>query len=225
MSIVRRMRDITAATINEHLERCEDPVQLIDRYLAEQSEQIRQTGQLLQQCKTHTERLKFQYVTASQLRDKREEQALTAMKAGEENLARLALQEKILQEEKAEQYRELYDQGTRQVDELEAEWAQLKADYQEVYQKRQYYSARLESIRLQRRMNERMRGFGYPPGDRLFHRLEERVGDMELEIGSLREVRRLGSHALRQAGDHVREALDQELERLRNKLNREGRTN
>ena len=50
MSLFRRMRDITVATLNEHLERSEDPVRLIDQYLAAQREQLQQSERLYQQC-------------------------------------------------------------------------------------------------------------------------------------------------------------------------------
>ena len=44
---------------------------------------------------------------AESMRYKREEQALLALKAGEEHLAKLALQEKLIYEEKIEQYQGL----------------------------------------------------------------------------------------------------------------------
>ncbi len=39
MGIAKRVRDITVATLNDKLERAEDPVKVIDQYLAEQKEQ------------------------------------------------------------------------------------------------------------------------------------------------------------------------------------------
>lgn len=222
MSLMRRMRDISAATWNERLERSEDPVRLIDGYLLQQAETIRETDRLLQECATHTESQKRQYVAAEEGRQKREQQALLALKAGEEELARLALQEKLLYEEKSVQYQSLYEQGQKTILELETRLNELRADYQEVYSKREYYLARLESVRLQQRMNRHMNGTGNHCGESLFRRMEERVSDMEIEAKALQDLRRMGQEALVKAGSTLQHVLDRELQNLKDKLAREG---
>ena len=99
MSIWNRMRDITVATLNEKLEQSEDPVRLIDSYLDTVREQIRESERLHTQCVSHINSVKQKYVAAKTMRDKREEQALLALKAGEDDIARLALQDKLTHEE------------------------------------------------------------------------------------------------------------------------------
>lgn len=222
MSLLRRMRDMTAATFNEKLERSEDPVRMIDQYLAAQREQIQQAEKLHQQCVQHAQSLRAQYVGAEQWRDKREQQAMLALKAGEEQTARLALQDKMIHEQKCEQYRELYEQSKLALVELEDQIYALKADYTEIAAKRSYYQARLESVRLQRRMNEHMNEMGRSSTPRMFNRLEERVSDLEFETSSLRDVRRLSKEVLYQAGSAVQQVLEQELNHLRKKLAMEG---
>lgn len=222
MSMIKRMRDITLANFNDWLERSEDPVRLIDSYLLEKADHIRETEELSAQCLRHAAHLKQQFLGAEQQKDKRESQALLAVKAGEDHLARLALQEKLLHEEKSKQYKELYEQAQATADELGLQLTQLKADYQEVYGKREYYLARLESLRLRQRMNAHRSGMGGRVGESLFRRMEERVTDMELEARALDDVRRMGQEVLMHAGTELKEALDGELERLRRKLQQEG---
>jgi phage shock protein A len=224
MSILKRVRDMTVATLNEKLERSEDPVRLIDQYLASQREQIQQSERLHQQCMQHAQSLRNQYLGAEAWKEKREQQALLALKAGEEETARLALQDKMMQEQKSDQYRELYEQSKLALIELEDQLQALKADYVEVAAKRNYYQARLESVRLQRRMNERMNDIGRNSTPRMFNRLEERVSDLELETRSLRDVRRMSKEVLYQAGSAVSHVLEQELSNLRKKLEMEGGT-
>ncbi|MCD1258712.1 PspA/IM30 family protein [Paenibacillus athensensis] len=218
MSLIKRMRDITVATLNEHLERSEDPVRLIDQYLAAQREQLVQSERLHQQCVTHAASLRQQFLSALETKEKREQQALLALKAGEEQMARIVLQEKLQAEEKSEQYRELYEQAKQSILELDEELQQLKADYKEVADKRSYYLARMESARLQQRLHARLGGFGPDVAPRAFGRLEERVSDMELHAKSLRDVRRMSRDGY-YAGNP---AVDAELEALRNRLNQEG---
>lgn len=224
MSIMKRVRDITVANLNGKLEKAEDPVKLIDSYLLSQREQIMQSEQLYKQCLAHSESMRRQYLTAEELIEKREQQARIAIRAGEEDIARLALQEKMLNEEKALQYKELYDKSKLALVELEEQLQQLRADYDEVVSKRQYYAARMESVRLQQRMNERL-GSGLNRGpENAFRRLEDRVNDWEMETKALSDLRKMTQDTLYRAGTAVKETLELELEKLKQKLEKEGWT-
>ncbi|WP_028548878.1 PspA/IM30 family protein [Paenibacillus sp. UNC451MF] len=225
MSLGKRFRDITVATFNEMLEQSEDPVRLIDKYLNSQAEQIRESEKLLQQCLSHAASLRQQYMNAAQLKERREQQAVIALKAGEEEVARIALQEKLQQEERSTQYKALYEQSKLGIVELEEQVQQLKSDFEEVAAKRSYYIARLESVRLQQRMNERLRGMGGGFGaaqPRMFDRLEDRVSDMEMTARTLREVRSQSRDAFMAAGTAASQVLESELAKLKSKLQQEG---
>lgn len=222
MSIMKRVRDISVATLNEMLEQAEDPVKLIDRYLYSQKEQIDESERLYMQCLNHAQGLRQHLTAAEQMRDKREQQALIALKAGEEAVAKLALQEKMLHEEKAEQYSSLYEDSKNAILELQDQLNQLKADYQEVAAKRSYYQARLETLRLQQQLNARMAGRQTGDTPRMFARLEDKVSDMEMEAKTLREIRQAGREFLYTAGAAVQSALDVEMEKLKSKLEKEG---
>ncbi len=222
MSIMRRVRDISVATLNDRLEKAEDPVRLIDQYLMEQGEQIRQSDKLYQQSLGHASGLKVQYTQAEELKNKREEQALMALKAGEDHLAKLALQEKLLHEEKYAQYKQLYEQTMESIADLSKQLDEMKADYQEVYSKRQYYVARMQSVRLQQQMNARMSFNSSQNGERIFQRLEDRIAGLEVEAKSLADVRRQGKEMLYEAGYGVKQILEDELAKLKQKLDQEG---
>jgi phage shock protein A len=226
MSLIRRVRDITAATLNERLEKAEDPVRLIDQFLWSTREEIIQAEKLFQQYSGHGNSLKLQWLQAEQQKDKREQQALTALKAGEEHIARIALLEKSSHEQRAVQYKELYEQSKQNITELEDLLQDLRSEYQAVYDKREYYAARMESLRLQQRMNQRYGAFGggHPGGqpEGMFRRLEDRISDMEHEARSLRDVRRAGQEFPYQGGSTIQSAIEQELELLKRKLGKEG---
>lgn len=216
------MRDITVATLNERLEKAEDPVRLIDQFLWSTREEILQAEKLYQQYSAHAGQLKVQWLQAEQQQDKREQQAITALKAGEEPIARIALQEKQSHEQRAVQYKELYERGRQNVTELEELLRELRSEYQSVYDKREFYAARMESLRLQQRMNERygaQGAAGHP--DNMFRRLDDRISGMEHEARSLRDLRRAGQEFLTQAGNTVQSIVEQELQQLKRKLERE----
>lgn len=218
MSVFRRMRDITVANLNEHLEQSQDPVKLIDQFLVSTRQDIGEAEKLRHQYASHTRQMKQQADQAAGMVHKREEQASMALKAGEEHLAKLALQEKILHEEKMEQYNELYAQSNAALQELDEQIDQLKVEYQNVYSKRQYYYARMQTIQLQQRMNQR----GHNNGQnvpRMFNRLDDQVSDLEYEAQSLRDLRRMSQDGAGTSGTMSSSTLDKELERLKQKLN------
>ena len=218
-NIMRRVRDITVATLNEHLEKSEDPVRLIDQFLMRTQQEISEAERLYQQYVMHANQMKQQLNQAIELRDRREQQALVALKANEEYAAKLALQEKLMHEEKAKNYGELYDKSKQAILELEEQLHTLKSEFQTVYDKRQMYIARMQTLRLQQRMNERAGFYGGQQVDNMFRRLDDRVTDMEWESQSLRDVRRMNEGNYRSSYEKDSQ-LQQEMERLKQKLNR-----
>jgi Phage shock protein A (IM30), suppresses sigma54-dependent transcription len=217
-SLIKRVRDITVATLNERLERAEDPVRLIDQFLWATREEIIQAERLYQQYTAHANSLRAQWLQAEQQAEKREQQAITALKAGEEHLARLALTEKQHHAQRAQQYKELYETSQANVTELEELLRELRSEYQAVYDKREYYQARMESLRLQQRMNERFGPLGGHP-ETMFRRLDDKITDMELEARSLRELRRSGQSCI-PTGSPAQ--VEEELRQLKRKLEKEG---
>lgn len=223
MGILRRIRDISVATLNDRLEKAEDPVKLIDQFLWSTRDDIIQAERLQQQYITHTNQLKAQWLQAEQQIEQKEKQAMIALKAGEENIARSLLSEKTMIVETANNYRKLYEQSNDSLIELEAQLRELRSEYQIVYDKRAYYVARMESIRLQQRLNERMSfNGGQQPGE-VMRRMESRIQDMELETQSLRQVRQgNGLYGDSLQTDRRSAEVDIELQQLKDKLNKEG---
>lgn len=217
MSVMKRVRDISVATLNDKLEKSQDPVRLIDEFLYNQRQHIQETEKLVQQCAQHAASMRQQAYSAEQTAGKRAEQATLALKADEEHVARIALQDKITNEEKAAQFRQLYEQAQQSLLELEEQLNQLRSDYHEVLGKRQYFAARLESVRLRQRMNERMSAGGGLNGS-VFERLEEKISDLEWESRSLHDLRQAGREALYRAGSQTQAVLERELARLKQKL-------
>lgn len=223
MGIFRRIRDISVATLNDRLEKAEDPVKLIDQFLWSTRDDIIQAERLQQQYLMHTNQLKAQWLQAEQNIDQKEKQAMIALKAGEENIARSLLTEKTMFVETANNYRELYEQSNNSLLELEAQLKELRTEYQMVYDKRAYYVARMESIRLQQRLNQRMSfNNGQQPGE-VMRKMETRIQDMEYETQSLRQVRQSNGVYGDSLQTNRRSAeVDLELQQLKEKLNKEG---
>ncbi len=217
MSVMKRVRDMTVATLNDRLEKAEDPVRVIDQFLWSTHQEIVQSEQLQRQYTAHTDNLYRQWKDAEQWMRKREEQALTALKAGEEHAAKLALQDKMAHEERAERYRQLYEQSRQELNDLEQLLQELRSEYRVVYDRRQFYVARMESLRLQQKLNARF-GPGAEDPSSMFRKLDDRMMDIELETKSLRDLRRMGQESALRFGTVLQETIERELEHLKQKL-------
>jgi len=217
MSIARRVRDLTVATLNDRLEQGGDPLRVIDSFLREMADAIRETEQLHRQCASHAASVRAQYVQAEAMARKREGQAMLAVKAGEDGVARAALAEKALEEEKRDGYLELYEQSRRSVEDLELRLEELKREYQEVYHKRQYYLARIETLRLQQKMHDRTLSYATQGGN-WFQRLESSIVDMEIEARSLMDVRGGLVDRAAQRLSFESDRIDEALAQLKRKL-------
>ncbi|MBJ6360197.1 PspA/IM30 family protein [Paenibacillus sp. GCM10012307] len=221
MSILRRVRDITVASLNERLDKAEDPVKLIDRFLASTKEELVKAEQLFRECSTHSIQLKRQWLQAEQQKEQRERQAVTALQSGEEELARAALLDKTTHDERASQYKELYEQSKGTLIELEDRLAELKGEYDEAVSKRSYYTARMESLRLQQRLTQRSSSLHGASPDNMFRQLEERLSDQELEAQSLRKLRQQEVSPGIRLSPEKQPQVDLELAQLKKKLNLE----
>ncbi|OUM84331.1 MAG: hypothetical protein BAA01_04650 [Bacillus thermozeamaize] len=222
MGVFRRMRDIGVATFHEMLEQTEDPIRLMDRYLAELREQIHKLERLYRQCQVHVQFLKRQLVYSEEMKQKREHQAYLAMKAGEEEMARLAIQEKVHYEEKSRDYRVLCEESEKSLLEMENQLLELRMEYQELLEHRGYFQARLETVRLQQQMNQWTGKMGLRPDRQMFRRIEERISDLELESKAWREVRQMTRSAPVAASSTALQAVEEEVNRLRQRLSQEG---
>ncbi|EPY08402.1 phage-shock protein [Paenibacillus sp. E194] len=216
--ILKRVRDITMATLNERLDKVEDPVRLIDQFLMRTRHDINEADRLYQQYVMHANQMRNQMNQAQELCSRREQQAMLALKAGEEFAAKIALQEKLMHEDKVQQYSELYEKSKDAILELEEQLNMLKSEYQAVYDKRQYYIARMQTVRLQQQMNERFGQYGVGQVDSMFRRLEDRVSGMEWETQGIQDVRRMSGQTMGNINPERDMALKREMERLKQKL-------
>lgn len=224
MGLVKRIRDITLATLNDKLEKAEDPVRLIDQFLWTTRDEIIQVEKLHQQYSMHVHQLRTQWLSAEEQIEKKENQALIALKAGEEQIARNILTEKTMLSESAASYRELYNQAAQSLQEVEEQLNILRQEYQTVYDKRQFYVAKMETIRLQRRMNERLGFQSQESSNEMMRKMENRLSDMELENQALRQVRSGNSNYHNQSSFTQQKSweVEQQLQQLKDKLNKEG---
>lgn len=182
MNVFDRIAQITKASWNEMMEQNEDPIQAVNRYLHQQQRNLDELETLYREQIKHQAFVRKQFLDADEMVRKREEQAELAVKAGEDEIARMALQDRLVHEEKRKQYGELFEQTKGPVKELEERIQELSAEIREVKDKRQYYEARMQSLQLQKKMKQHQSSFS--SGQHWFNRLEDSLQELEAEVSA-----------------------------------------
>mgnify|MGYP001943256418 CR=1 FL=1 len=219
MSVMKRVRDLTVAAFNDMLEKSEDPVRLIDQYIQDRKQKIQEVEDLVRKCKEHNDSVKYQYLNALQMAEKREQQAAVALKAEEEELARMALQEKIMYEEKAAQYKQLLEEGSHTLEQASLQLSEWQDELREVLEKRHYYASRLESIQLQQQFSQHLGRV--TDGKRAVRRLEDRMAEMEWEIKAQQSIWSMND-AWTTSSKRDWPDIDRDLAMLKEKLGKKG---
>lgn len=94
MSIFKRLRDLTMSNINAIIDKAEDPIKMTDQYIRDMQEDLEDAEKAVAQQIAIEKKFKQLFEEQEALVKKREEQAHTAARAQNLDLARRALEEK-----------------------------------------------------------------------------------------------------------------------------------
>ncbi|AET68691.1 phage shock protein A (IM30), suppresses sigma54-dependent transcription [Desulfosporosinus orientis DSM 765] len=202
MGLFKRVSDNIRANLNALLDKAEDPEKLLDQYLRDMEEDIADAESAVARQLAVAWKFKAQLKDALAAAEKREAQALEALKREREDLARKALEDKRIQKAKADDYHQQFDNCNVMVEELRTELQEMKKEYEKLRLKRDTLSARVQSAKAQKEIYGFANGLKPDSARRNFERMEEKVLHLEAEAQVAREL------------SGKEKSLDQELEAL-----------
>lgn len=189
MALFKRVRDITAATVNDMLDKAEDPVKMINQFIRDMEEDIAEAEVSVAKQIAMEKRFKEQMDETAALVEKRQEQAVKALELGNEDLARKALQDKKDQQEKLDLYTSEYNKSKALADDLRQKLDQMKDEFGKMKNRREMLVARADSARVQKQINRAMGNFSTDSASRGFARMEEKVAQLEAEAEASEELK------------------------------------
>lgn len=219
MGIFKRLRDLTAASINDLLDRAEDPVKMLNQFLRDMEQDIMDAEAAVAKQIAVEKKFKQQYEEAEEMVQKREAQAMKALEQNNEELARRALEDKKQHQTRFEEMNKQYIIAKDNADRLRAQLSEMKDEYGKMKNKKDLLIARAEAAKAQKQINQAMSGFGSDNAARGFDRMSEKVLQMEAEAQAsqdLRDSNRSLDDELNKLG--ASDGVDDELAAMKAKL-------
>ncbi|MCA0969817.1 PspA/IM30 family protein [Halobacillus litoralis] len=218
----KRVQTVVGSELNSMLDKAEDPVKMLDQFMRDMESDIREAEAAVAKQIANEKMMKRKYDDAQALVDKRMQQAEKAIEAGNEDLARRALEDKNSQQEQAEQFKASWDRAKADSDNLRTKLDDMKKEYQEMKLKKDSLKARAESAKTRTKMNRTMSNIGGDESRQGFNRMEEKVLRYEAEAETSEDM----SQASRSLDDEFdalddKNGVDDELAELKRKMNKE----
>lgn len=189
MGIFKRLRDLTMASINDLLDKAEDPVKMLNQFLRDMEEDIQEAETAVAKQIAIEMKFKQQYEEAEEMVQKRAEQAMRALEQGNEDLARRALEDKKQHQLRFDEMKNQYTTAKANADQLRSQLSQMKDEFGKMKNKKDLLVARAEAAKAQKQINQAMSGFGVDNGAKGFDRMNEKVLQMEAEAKASGELR------------------------------------
>ncbi|MDI4644546.1 PspA/IM30 family protein [Cohnella hashimotonis] len=212
MGIFSRMKDIAIADVNRVLDRIEDPISMARHYIRQFEEQIdRARGALATQLAAE-QQYDLLVAQTGQLVDKRARQAELAVDRGQDDIAALALQEKLHHGKLLQTYLEQRDVIRNQTANLRREIERLQELHRELNNKLSFLMARANAAAA---IRETVKAVPYGDADKIsreFGRIEQKV--MRWEAGAEAHLS-TGRPSVNLAEWSERDEIQSELEKLK----------
>ncbi len=192
MGLFKRLRDLTMASVNDLLDKAEDPVKMLNQFLRDMEEDIQEAEAAVAKQIALEKKFKQQVEEAQEMVTRREEQALKALEQGNEELARRALQDKKEHQARLDEMTKQYDVAKANADQLRTQLEEMKDEFGKMKNKREVLVARAEAAKAQKQINQAMSGFGTDNAAKGFSRMEEKVLQLEAEAEASSELRSKG---------------------------------
>ncbi len=216
MGIFKRLKRIVTADINEVLDKMEDPLSMLNQYLREMETQLDGTKRALADQLYLEKKYELLVDDEEVLVTKRARQAELAVSRGEDEIAKLALQEKILHETKVNSYREQYEITKQQTEKLKEQISKLVEKFQELQYKKLVLASRAHAAKSIQHGQAVLASFQSEQAVSGFAKAEEQVRKLEAVAAASTHFYEITNKS-EQAGleYQLQEAVQQQLDLLK----------
>lgn len=195
MGLIQRISDLLRSNINDLISKAEDPEKMLNAAIEDMQKQIIEAKSRVAMSIADEKRLQKQWETERIKTEDWEKKAMSAVKAGRDDLAIEALSKKKDHAAAAALYEEQLDGQRVAVDALKKALTELTAKLEDTKRKRTLLVARAKRAEAQRHIAHTLSAVQENSASDRLERLEARVEQAEAEAEATWELAALGPNA------------------------------
>lgn len=188
MGIFSRIGDVVKSNINDLIDRAEDPEKMVKQIILDLQKEVSNATTALGKAKASERIAKRQYDDAVKTSADWEMKAKAALNAGEVDLAKKALSNKVKADESVKQYQQMYEQIAAQTAQLQEQVETLKSKLDEAKSRQAMLIARSQMAKTQKNLAQSVGGLDSSSAMDKFNRMEEKVTRQEAEAEAFAEI-------------------------------------
>jgi phage shock protein A len=217
MSFLGRISDLISANVNAMLDRAEDPEKMANEYLRQLTNELYEARTAVAASMADETRLEQRRVAAQAEAEAWQSRAEAALRAGDEELAKAALNRKVQAQKLADEYRQQETAQEEQVDALQNALVQLETRIAEVKAKKELIIAKKNRARTQEALQRTAASIGQLSALDKLDKLEEKVDDRLARADAMAKLENDSLEARFKDLDKE-QAVDSELAELKRKM-------
>lgn len=220
MSVFQRMGDLLKSNINDLLDKAENPEKMVKQIIIDMEAQMRSATQSMGQAMASEKQAFKQLETAKKTSEEWESKAKTALQAGNQELAKKALANKVTSDGNIASFEASYQSIHAQVTELRSRVEILQSKLEEARTRQNMLIARARMADVQKNIATTVSGTDTTSAFSKLDKMERRIEGRESEAEAFAEM----SGDTTFAKDEFKEletnnAVDAELARLMEEMN------
>jgi phage shock protein A len=217
MGIFHRLSDLLKSNVNDLIDKAEDPEKMVKQIIVDMQKELSKSTQALGQAKASERIAQKQYEDAVKESKSWEDKAKAAIAAGDEELAKKALANKVKVDKDVESYKEMYNTISQQTETIQTQVEVLKSKLEEAKSRQAMLIARSKMADTQKNLAKSAGDFDPNSASEKFDRMEEKIQRKEAEAQAFSEIAGTGNNS--DADDFAKleaeSKVNSELERLK----------
>ncbi len=196
MSIFTRLGDLLRANINDLIDKAEDPEKMVKQIIQDMDRELVKSTQMLGKAMASERQIEKQMNDAKAKSADWENKAKLALQAGDQELAKKAVEEKLKVDEKVTQFTQMYESVHAQTEQIKAQVEELKSKLEEAKSRQAMLIARSQMADTQKDLAQSLGGMN--TSENAFakmDKMEERIARKEAEAQALTEISKTGNAA------------------------------
>lgn len=202
MAIFSRIGTLLKSNVNDLISKSEDPEKMLNQMLIDMQQQLVEAKQQVAVAIADEKRLRKQFDNERAAAQEWEKKAMLAVKAGNDELAKQALQRKGEHAKTALSFEQQWQAQKAAVDQLKGALQSLNNKIEEAKRKKNLLIARAKRAEAQQTIAETMDGLNQTSAFDTMSRMEEKIDKMEAEASATYELAETAS------GDDLQRQFD-----------------